>query len=118
MALPFTRIEIIKGEDNLVDIDLAVDLDAGDEVWFTAKYERSDTDANAAIAKKRSTAGIVDVDATQGKCQVKIPKADASSLVGRALVFDVKLKKVDQSTVQTVGTGVAVLIDQVNKNAA
>jgi hypothetical protein len=118
MALPFTRIEIVKGEDNLVDIDLAVDLDPTDEVWFTAKYERSDTDANAAIAKKRSTGGIVDVDTPQGKCQVKILKANADALTGRALVFDVKLKKADQSTVQTVGTGVAILVDGVNKNAA
>jgi len=118
MALPFTRIEIVKDEDNLVDIDLAVDLDPADEVWFTAKYERSDTDANAAIAKKRSTAGIVDVDAPTGKCQVKILRTDADDLTGRALVFDVKLRKADQSTVQTVGTGVVILVDGVNKNAA
>lgn len=118
MALTFTRLEIVKGEDNLVDIDLAVDLDPTDEVWFTAKYERSDTDAVAAIQKKRSTAGIVDVDAPAGKCQVKILKADTTSLTGRALVFDVKVKKADQSTVQTVGTGVVILVDQVNKNAA
>lgn len=118
MALTFTRIEIVKGEDNLVDVDLAVDLDPTDEVWFTAKYSREDADANAALSKKRSTGGIVDVDATQGKCQVKLTKTDTINLLGRALVFDVKVKKADQSTVQTVGTGVAILVDQVNKNAA
>jgi hypothetical protein len=118
MALITSDHEIIIGEDNLLDVDLSTDLDPGDEVWYTAKYSRSDTDASAAIKKKRSTAGIVDVDTATGKCQVKILRADTLALTGRALLYDVKVKKQDQSNVQTVGTGVAFLLNSVNKDAA
>ena len=118
MPLTVQDHEIVIGEDNLLDIDLSTDLDSGDEVWYTAKYEPADADVDAAIKKKRSTAGIVDVDAPTGKCQVKVLRADTLTLTGRALVYDVKVKKVDQSTVMTVGKGVAILLNSVNKDAA
>ena len=118
MSLQTQSHEIVKSEDNLLDVDLTTDLDPTDEVWYTAKYSAADPDASAAILKKRSTGGIVDVDAPTGKCQVKITKAEASTLTGRALVYDLKVKKADQSTVMTVGRGVAILLDSVNTTAA
>lgn len=118
MSLQLQSHEIVKDEDNILDVDLTTDLDPTDEVWYMAKYSRSDTDAQAVISKKRSTGGIVDVDATVGKCQVKISKADATGLTGRALIYTLKVKKADQSTVMTVGTGVAILLDSVNTTAA
>ena len=118
MSLQIQDHEIVKDEDNLLDVDLTTDLDPSDEVWYMAKYSRSDSDAQAAITKRRSTGGIVDVDATVGKCQVKITKAEASNLEGRALLYTLKVKKADQSTVMTVGTGVAFLLDSVNTTAA
>lgn len=118
MTLTLQNHEIIKGEDNLLDVDLSTDLDPTDEVWYTAKYSRNGSDADAAIKKQRSTGGIVDVDAPTGQCQVKITRADTVALTGRALVYDVKVKKADQATVQTVGTGVAFLLDSVNADAS
>ena len=120
MTLVPTNLELIVGESNIFEIDINTDLDPGDEVYFTAKYRRTDSDANAAILKKRSAGGIVDTDAPQGKCQVQIVRADTLSLTGRALIYDVKVEKVDSTPdlLQTVGKGVIRLIYPVNADAA
>ena len=118
MTLIVQDLELVVGEDNIFDIDLNTDLDPSDEVWFMAKYRRSDADVDAVVEKKRSTGGIVDTDTAAGKCQVKILKTDLSSVTGRALLYDTKVKKVDVGIVQTVGRGVIVLLRPVNVGAA
>ena len=120
MTLVTSPIEIVVGESNVFEVDLSTDLDPGDEVWFTAKYRRSDSDAQAAITKTRTGGGIVDVDGVAGICQVKLLPADTDDLTGRALLYDVKVKKVDQNPdlVQTVNTGVAIILRPVNNNAS
>ena len=118
MTLVVQDLELVVGEDNLFDIDLNTDLDPTDEVWFMAKYNRADTDGNAVIEKKRSTGGIVDTDPGTGKCQVKVLRTDLSTVIGRALVYDTKVKKADANIVQTVGRGVIILLRPVNVGAA
>lgn len=120
MTLLTETLELNVGESNVFEIDLNTDLDAGDQVWFTAKYSRLDADADAAIMKTRTGGGIVDLDPLVGKCQVQLTKADTENLTGRALVFDTKVKKVDQNPdlVQTVNKGVIILLNAVNVGAA
>lgn len=118
--LATSTLELMVGESNVFEIDLNTDLDTGDEVWFMAKYSRSDADADAVITKTRSGGGIVDVDTATGVCQVKSTKAESENLTGRALVYDAKVKKVDQTPnlVQTVATGVIILLHPVNVGAS
>lgn len=118
LVIPTQNFEIIKGDHNLLAVDLNVDLDPTDEVWFTAKYSKSDLDSEAVITKQRSLGGIVDVEPTTGRCQVKVLPADTDDLVGRGLVYDVKVKKADVDTVQTAATGTIVMVESVNKDAA
>ena len=120
MTLITTPLELIVGESNVYEIDLNTDLDASDEVWFTAKYSRADADVDAAILKTRTGGGIVDIDLPTGKCQVKLTAADTAGLTGRALLYDTKVKKVDQSPdlIQTVGKGVIILLHPVNASAS
>ena len=116
MTLVTQNLELIVGESNIFEIDLNTDIDAGDEVWFTAKYSREDV---TPVIEKTRGAGIVDVDTVAGIAQVKLTKADTEDLVGRALLYDTKVKKVDQDPdlIQTVGTGVIILIHPVNTTA-
>lgn len=101
---------LVKGEDNFFDIDLSADLDAADEIWFTAKYRKSDVDADAALSLTRGS-GIIDVDTAAGKAQIKVTRAQATGLQGRALVYDVKVRKADVDQVTTVVTGVIRMIE-------
>ena len=118
MTLSTTTLELNVGESNTFEIDLNTDLDVGDEVWFTAKYNRADV--TPVIQKTRSGGGIVDVTPGSGICQVKVLPADCDDLVGRALVYDVKAKKVDQDPdlIKTVAKGVIILIHPVNSTAS
>jgi len=119
MTLLTTTLELVVGESNVYEIDLNTDLDTGDEVWFTAKYTRSDSDVDAAIAVTRGGGGIVDVDPGTGRCQVKLTPSDCTGLTGRALLYDTKVKKMDQNPdlIQTVGKGVIILLHPVNASA-
>ena len=118
MTLVITDLELVVGESNVFEIDLNTDLDPTDEVWFTAKYNRADT--SAVIEKTRTGGGIVDLDTPTGRCQVKLTKAETENLTGRALLYDTKVKKVDQTPdlVQTVGRGVIFLVRPVNTTAS
>ncbi len=114
MSVPVVNLELVKGEDNFFDLDLSTDIDAGDQVWFTAKYRRSDV--TPALAYTRAS-GIVDVAVGSGQCQVQVPAADCDDLEGRALIYDVKVKKADVDQVSTAVTGVIRMIDPVNTTA-
>lgn len=117
MTVPVVDLELHKSEDNFFDIDVTSDLDAGDMVWFTAKYRKSDTDAEAALQLTRG-AGITDVDPATGKCQVKVTKAQSAPLEGRGLLYTVKVRKADVGQVTTVVTGTIRLVDAINTGAS
>lgn len=116
-TVPVADLGLIKNEDNFFDIDLTSDIDASDELWFTAKYRKSDTDAEAALLLTRG-AGISDVDPNTGKAQVRVTAAQASLLVGRGLIYDVKVKKADTGQVTTVTAGTIRLVDSTNTTAS
>lgn len=118
MTLFTTTLELNVAESNIFEIDLNTDLDPNDEVWFTAKYARADV--TPVIQKTRSGGGIVDLDTPTGRCQVKILPTECDDLTGRALLYDAKVKKVDQDPdlIKTVAKGVIILIHPVNESAS
>lgn len=103
-------LELVKNEENFFDIDLTTDIDPADQIWFTAKYRKSDTDAEAALSLIRGS-GVIDVDTAQGQAQIKVTRVQSATLEGRALVYDVKVRKADTDQVTTVATGVIRMIE-------
>lgn len=122
-TLPYTYLDLIKGETNYFDLDLDVDIDAGDEIWFTAKYSVRDPDTSTVLSKTRIGGGDTEVevlDSPNGKARIKLEPADTKTLVGRALVFDVKVKKVDAApdAIQTAVVGTIIMHESINKDAS
>lgn len=107
-------IEASRGEDNLFNVDLSTDIDAGDKVWFRAAPTTDElTDADATIKKGLNVVGqggVFTVDLPAGICQVQIDKADTAALTDEALVFEVVLFKADTTKETTVASGILRLI--------
>lgn len=114
-----TQIDGVKGETNIWDLDASIALEAGDKIWFTAKNKKSDTDADAVIKLGYNVAGLSGItilDLTEGRFRVTAP-ASATASAGRALVYDVKVKQVAASVLQTVASGTLLLAEATNKDA-
>jgi hypothetical protein len=115
-----TQIDGVKGETNIWDLDVSIALEAGDKIWFTAKNKKADTDADAVIKLGYNVAGLSGItitDLATGKFRVTAPAASTVS-AGRALVYDVKVKQVASSVLQTVASGTLLLAEATNKDAA
>lgn len=116
-----TPVDAVKGETNIWDLDATVAVDAAqDKIWFTAKYRKSDPDADAVLQYGLNVAGlsgIVVTDGAAGQFRVTSPKADLEAVEGRALVYDCKLHVQATGIIQTIATGLLYLVESVNKDA-
>jgi hypothetical protein len=93
----------------------AVDL-TGATLWFTAKEDWDDLDADAVFQKKTGGLGIAVTDALAGEATVTIPGSDTASLDNevQTLECDVQLLEVD-GTLTTVARGQLVLQPQITR---
>lgn len=116
-----TKIDAVKGESNVWDLDASIPIDAAqDKIWFTAKNKKSDLDADAVLKYGLNVpglAGVTVLNASAGQFRVTSPQADTGTLTVRALVYDVKVKVASSNTLQTVASGSVYLAEATNKDA-
>lgn len=117
-----TQLDAFKGETNLYDFDANVALVAvSDQIWFTLKHTKSDLDSAAVVIKGLNVpgkSGILVTSEPLGTFRVTISPADLSAIKERALLYDCKVKKAATGVIQTVTSGVMLLADAVNLDAA
>jgi hypothetical protein len=116
-----TRIDGVKGETNIWDLDASIALVAADDtIWFTAKHKKADTDADAVLklGNKAPLSGVAITNEALGQFRVTSGPADLAAVGEEALVYDVKVKFQANGVIQTVASGVLYLVESVNKDAA
>lgn len=117
-----TTIDAVKGEVNQYDLDANIALVAGsDQIWFTVKKQKSDTDASAVVKKGLNVpllSGITVTSEPNGTFRVTLDRADLLNVTERALLYDCKVKVAASGVIQTVTSGVMLLADSINKDAA
>lgn len=112
------NLKAYKGDTNVYDISVVrqnapVNL-GGAKMWFTAKLNIEDTDAQAKIKLDSATnpTQVIFTQALQGRAQVILRPVDTNTLVEDALYYDIQI--VEQSgVVTTIASGVLHLEDQV-----
>lgn len=121
MSKSFSRIAHI-GDTIALQVTLSrngvpIDL-TGATLWFTAKDDLDDLDADAVFQKKTGGLGIAVTSAVNGQATVTIPPADTASLVNepQTLECDVQLLEAD-GTLTTVARGQLILQPQVTRDA-
>jgi hypothetical protein len=112
LSTKITREDPDTSEVNPVDITSA-------DLWFTAKYNLSDDDANALIQLgTRSPLTGIDKSATptDGKATVTIPASATKGLSDQTvfLFWDIELEEAD-GTVTTVDSGRLALVNDATK---
>jgi len=108
-----SQIDAVKGEDNIFNGDATVALDPTAQIWFTAKRRKSDPDSAIVISK--GPTGVTVSDAPNGIYQITLTPADTANLTDRALVYDIKLKQPPGPAIQTLISGVLLLVDTVKQ---
>lgn len=121
LAVLETAVDAVKGETNVWDLDATVAIDASnDQIWFTAKRKKADTDADAVLQLGLNVVGLTGVTVTDepsGQFRVTSDPADLAAFDGRALVYDCKLKIDATGIIQTIAMGPMFLVEPVNKDA-
>lgn len=111
-----TELDAIKGETNLFQGDADTSIAANDQMWFTLKRRKADPDTSSVVTKGpalNGSQGIALLDSAQGIYEVTLAPADTQNLKDRALLYDIKLKTTANGQVQTLTSGVLLLVDGV-----
>lgn len=102
-------IKGVRGDTNVYNIvvlrqDTPIDL-TGAKVWFSAKRQRTDLDADAIILLDSAGGGINIYDPLHGKLQVIVPPSDTEDLdEEEVLYYDVQLKEAN-GIITTIASG-------------
>lgn len=114
-----TRLDAIKGQKNIFDVDADQVLAGTDPIEFTAAHEKGGT----TVISKALGSGITYNNAALGQFQIVLDPADTAALTwtdrmgtvrpARALVYSVSVDKGNTGDFQEVAEGVILLVDAV-----
>lgn len=113
-------LKAFKGDTNVYDLtvlrlDAPVNLSTA-KMWFTAKNDKDDLDADAVIALNTddTPTQVFFPFPLQGKAQIIVEPSDTTDLIANAFYYDVQIVEAS-GLVTTIASGVLHVEDDVTK---
>lgn len=106
-------LTIRRGDSEVIDLSIALDLTGVDALTFTAKASVDDDDGDAILQKVLGD-GVTITDEENGTAEVAIDAADLDAVEGGTrLVYDVQLERA--GTVRTISMGTLLVLPDVTR---